>query len=97
VCGKLGDNEIESLQNMMSLAVYSVLADVFNRGIENIAQNYDLRNDLGMTPAIQRKLNIAISDIFDNIHLDFNQINTVQDVIDQVVKSKMNTLINNNA
>ena len=30
MCGKFGTNEIESMQNMMSMAVYFVIADTFD-------------------------------------------------------------------
>lgn len=76
------------------MAVYSVLADIFNMDIENIVPNSDLRNDLGMTAAVQTKLKHAINDMFDNTHLDFNRIKTVQDIAEQIIKSKMTVSMN---
>jgi acyl carrier protein len=95
MCGKLGENEIESMRNMLTMVVYAVLADIFNKDISAISQNNDLQNDLGMTMIIQRKLDIAINDIFDDLHLDFERIKTVQDVIDQVIDNKMAPLTGN--
>ena len=34
MCGKFGTNEVESMQNMMSMAVYFVIADTFDVDIE---------------------------------------------------------------
>lgn len=94
MCGKLGNDEIESMQNMMSMAVYSVLADVFNVDIGDVSPNCDLENDLGMTASSQGKLDTAIRDMFDNLHIDFGKVKTVQDIVDQVVEIKMtNTTI----
>jgi hypothetical protein len=47
MCGKLGSNEVESLQNMMSMAVYFVLADTFDMDFDDIQPNSNLKTDLG--------------------------------------------------
>jgi acyl carrier protein len=93
VCGKLGDNEIESMQNMMSMAVYSMLSDIFNIDVEYISQDSDLQNDLGMTETIKQNINSAVINTFDNLHLDFSQIKTVQDVVNQIIQSKMTGIL----
>ena len=89
MCGKLGNNEVESMQNLMSMAVYSVLADVFDVDIDAISANSDLINDLGMTAAIKDRLDTTIMDMFNNMHIDFSQVNTVQDIVDQVIRTEM--------
>lgn len=45
MCGKLGNNEIESMQNMMSMAVYSILADIFDVDIGEQRPEKRFRND----------------------------------------------------
>jgi acyl carrier protein len=89
MCGKLGNNEVESLQNMMSMAVYFVLADTFDMDFDDISPNSDLKSDLGMTPTIQAQLDESIMDMFNQAQVDFNQIKTVQDIVDQVAKVQL--------
>ncbi|PPD35551.1 MAG: hypothetical protein CTY19_00415 [Methylomonas sp.] len=89
MCGKLGNTEVESLQNMMSMAVYFVLADTFDVDIDDISPNSDLKSDLGMTPTIQSQLDESIMDMFNQARVDFNQIKTVQDIVNQVAKVQL--------
>lgn len=86
MCGKMGNNEIESVQNMMSMAVYFVIADALDVDAEELLPNSDLKADLGMTLATQDRLDHAIMDMFNNAHVDFNRATTVQDIINQVAK-----------
>lgn len=84
MCGKLGNNEIETMQNMMSMAVYFVLADTFELDIDEISPDNDLYADFGMTPSIQSRLDDSIMDMFDQKKIDFSRIKTVQDVVNQL-------------
>ena len=84
MCGKLGSNEVESMQNMMSMAVYFVLADTFDIDIEDLLPESDLKHDLGMTPSLQELLDANIMDMFNNLHIDFSNAKTVQDILNQV-------------
>jgi acyl carrier protein len=89
MCGKLGSNEVESLQNMMSMAVYFVLADTFDMDFDDIQPNSNLKTDLGMTSSIQTQLDESIMDMFTQVKVDFSQIKTVQDIVDQVAKVQL--------
>ena len=89
MCGKLGNNEVESLQNMMSMAVYFVLADTFDMDFDDIIPNSNLKTDLGMTSSIQTQLDESIMDMFNQVKVDFSQIKTVQDIVDQVAKVQL--------
>lgn len=89
MCGKLGSNEVESMQNMMSMAVYFVLADTFDLDIDDISPNSNLQNDLGMTTSIQQQLDASIMDMFNQTQIDFSRIKTVQDVVDQITTVRL--------
>ncbi|MCQ8128167.1 acyl carrier protein [Methylomonas rivi] len=86
MCGKLGVNEVESMQNMMSMAVYFVIADTFDLDVDEVYPDSDLKIDLGMTSPIQKQLDASIMDMFNDLHIDFSEVKTVQDVVDQVAK-----------
>lgn len=89
MCGKLGNTEVESLQNMMSMAVYFVLADTFDVDIDDISPNSDLKADLAMTSSIQTQLEKSIMDMFNQTQVDFSRTKTVQDIINQVAKVQL--------
>lgn len=86
MCGKLGSNEIESLENMMSMAVYYVIADNFDMDVDELYPDSDLINDLGMTTSIKQQLEDSIEDMFDNLHVDLGGARTVQDVVSRIAK-----------
>ncbi|WP_157197909.1 MULTISPECIES: hypothetical protein [Methylomonas] len=85
MCGKFGGNEVESLQNMMSMAVHLVIADTFDLDVDDVSLDSDLQNDLGMDADLRDKLDSSIMEMFNQLHLDFSRIKTVADVVKQVV------------
>jgi len=85
MCGKFGGNEVESLQNMMSMAVHLVIADTFDLDVDDVSLDSDLQNDLGMDADLRDKLDSSIMEMFNELHLDFSRIKTVADVVEQVV------------
>ncbi|WP_426993944.1 hypothetical protein [Methylomonas sp. CM2] len=85
MCGKFGGNEVESLQNMMSMAVQLVIADTFDLDVDDVSLDSDLQNDLGMDADLRDKLDSSIMEMFNELHLDFSRIKTVADVVKQVV------------
>ncbi|MGZ4958461.1 MAG: acyl carrier protein [Methylomonas sp.] len=89
MCGRLGENEVKSMQNLMALTVYALIAEVFDMDMDEISPNSDLRNDLGMTAFCQERLDAKIKGMFDNFQVDFNKATTVRDIVNQVVESKM--------
>lgn len=86
MCGKMGNSEIESMENMMSMAVYFVIADALDVDAEALFPDSNLQQDLGMTLATRTRLDHAIMEMFNDLHVDFNQVNTVQDIVNQVAK-----------
>lgn len=84
MCGKMGGNEVESMQNMMSMAVYCVIADALDVDIDDLEPETDLQRDLGLTSSVQEILDQSIMDMFDNFHVDFSRVKTVQDIVNQV-------------
>lgn len=86
MCGKFGGNEVESMQNMMSMAVYFVIADAFDLDVDELDPGFSLASDLGMDAVTQARLDDSIMDMFDNFHVDFARVKTVQDVVDQIAR-----------
>lgn len=89
MCGKFGGNEVESMQNMMSMAVYFVIADTFDIDVDELSPACELESDLGMTKTLRDELDHSIMDMFNNFHVDFSRVRTVEDVVNQVAKSTL--------
>jgi len=85
MCGKMGNNEIDSMQNMMAMSVYFVIADAFDIDAMDIEPNDDLEKDFHMTSVIKQDLSESVEDMFNGCQLDFTEIHNVQDVVDQIV------------
>jgi len=84
MCGKMGNNEVESIQNIMSMAVYWVIADVFEIDTDQLNPQSNLRADFNMTTEIQHRLNESIREMFNDVCVDFSRVETVQDIVEQV-------------
>lgn len=84
MCGKIGTNEVDSMQNMMAMAVYFVIADALDVDVDDLYPQADLKQDLGMTEPLRQRLDDSIMDMFDNFHVDFSRVKTLQDIVDQV-------------
>lgn len=93
MCGKIGDNEIESMQNMMAMSVYFIIADTFDVDAMDIEADNDLQKDLHMTNKIKHELNESFMDMFNGYQLDFSKIHKVQDIVDQIVTVELNNSI----
>jgi len=85
MCGKMGNNEIDSMQNMMAMSVYFVIADAFDIDAMDIEPNNDLEKDFHMTSENKHDLSESVEDMFNGCQLDFTEIHNVQDVVDQIV------------
>lgn len=88
MCGKLGNNEVETLENMMSMAVCFVIADTLDLDIDALEPDAHL-SDLGMTEGKRIALDDAIQDMFNQFSVDFTRVSTVRDIVDQVAKVQL--------
>ncbi len=85
MCGKMGNNEIDSMKNMMAMSVYFVIADAFDIDAMDIEPSNNLEKDFHMTQESKQELSELVIDMFDGRQLDFTAIHNVQDVVDQIV------------
>jgi len=93
MCGKIGKDAIESMQNMMSMSVYYVIADCLDVDAMDLEPNEDLDNDLHMTDAMKSLLSESIIDMFNGRQLDYSTIHNIQDVVNQVITTELHESI----
>lgn len=85
MCGKMGNNEIDSMENMMAMSVYFVIADAFDIDVMDIEPDKDLDKDFHMSAKNKHDLSELVIDMFNGRQLDFTSIHNVQDIVDQIV------------
>lgn len=93
MCGKMGENEVDSMKNMMTMAVYYVVADVFDVDAMDLDAATDLEKDLHVTPAMQIELYESVGEMFNGFKLDLQHAHSVQEIVDQIVTIEQNLTI----
>lgn len=89
----MGKNEVDSMKNMMTMAVYYVVADVFDVDAMDLDATTDLDKDLHVTPAMQIELYESVGEMFNGFKLDLQQAHSVQEIVDQIVTIEQNLTI----
>ncbi len=92
MCIKAGANELESVKNLMGMALKAVVADALNAELENVIEEARLVEDLHMGCAESKALQELIADTFDGIVIDPGKTPTVAALLDQVVDSEFKGL-----
>ncbi len=92
MCGKMGHNEIESMQNMMAMSAYFVIAEVLDIDAMELEDKQDLDHDLHLTEKKRQLLSDSIEDMFNGLKLDFSKIHQIKDIVAQVINQNVNTL-----
>ena len=80
-----GENELESVKNLMSMSLMAIIADSFDVEIDEIQNSDRLTEDLKMDDSSRQGVEAQIADIFDGLQLDLNQIDTVGTLLELVV------------
>ncbi len=92
MCGKMGHDEVDSMQNMMAMSAYFVIADALDIDAMDLEGEQDLEKDFHLSDAERQLLSESISEMFNGLELDFSQINQVKDIVDQVLTQNTGVL-----
>ena len=92
MCIKHGDNELTSVQALMSMSLDALIADTLKIDIHDIQGSLELRADLGMVPSQQARLEKIISEYFDGLRLDMSNMTTIADLHQIVVDHEFEDL-----
>lgn len=85
MCIRAGNNELESVKSLMSMALRVVVADALHADLDDISDESRLVEDLHMGKAECHELHALIADTFDGLELDICHIPTVKALLEQVV------------
>jgi len=88
VCIKSGNSELSTVKSLMTMSLNSIIADVFDKDLDDIALELSLRSDLNMTDAQQQELAEVIAEYFDDLVIDFDKVDTLDDLFNIVVEAE---------
>ena len=81
---KLDDNELDTMKELLTMALNAVVAEFLNVGVDRVHPGSRLVSDLGMSPAAKKRLQKVIAFIFDCTEIDMPNAMKVEELVDQV-------------
>ena len=93
MCGKMGENEIDSMKNMMTMSVYFVIADALEIDAMDLEETTRLDKDLQSTEEMKGRLCDSVKDMFNGFDLKLGVNTSVKEVVDQIVMNDNNRLL----
>lgn len=85
MCIKAGADELESVKNLMSMALKAVVAESLGVDLDDIEESAHLVRDLRMTPATARELRELIAETFDGLNVNLDSTPTYGALLEHVV------------
>lgn len=92
MCIKAGKDELESVKNLMGMALKAVVADALHAELEDVVEQARLVEDLHMGSAEATVLQELIADTFDGITVNLDEIPTYAALLERVVLSEFHGL-----
>lgn len=88
MCIRAGNNELESVKNLMGMSLMAVVADALDTEIDNVTEDARLVEDLHMDASGEEELETMIEDVFNGLHVDVHSTPTVSALLDTVVRNE---------
>ena len=92
MCIKAGDDELETVRNLMSMTLRAVVADTLHTELEDVVDEARLEQDLHMGAEESTALRALIADTFDGLEVDLHETPTFAALLDRVVLSEFEGL-----
>jgi len=92
MCIRAGNNELESVKNLMGMSLKAVVADALHTDIDTIVDDSRLVEDLHMSANDELELEEMIADVFDGLQISVRSTPTVGALLDQVVMKEFSGL-----
>ena len=81
---KLDDDEMDTMKELLTMALNAVIAEFLNVDVDRVHPGSRLTLDLGMSPAVKKRLQKEIAFIFDCTEIDMPNAMKVEELVDQV-------------
>jgi len=92
MCIRAGNNELESVKNLMGMSLKAVVADALHTDIDTIFDDSRLIEDLHMSANDEHELEEMIADVFDGLQINVHNTPTVGALLDMVVMKEFSGL-----
>ena len=92
MCIKVANNELGSVKALMNMSLNALIAEVFELEPDELDNYLSLTRDLGMDESKQEELNSLIAEYFDDLHVDFSQVDTLEQLFRAVVEVEFEEL-----
>ncbi len=88
MCIKAGVNELDSVKALMTMSLNALIAEVFDKDLDELELGLSLTQDLGMDSEKQQELTALIDEYFDGLVVDFSQNDSLESLFQTVVTSE---------
>ena len=88
MCIKAGDDELDSVKALMTMSLNALIAEVFDKDLEELELSLSLTRDLGMNSQKQQELAELIDEYFDGLSVDFSKNDSLGALFQTVVNSE---------
>lgn len=92
MCIKVGKNELSSVKALMTMSLNALLANVFDKELDELKPELSLRNDLAMNLEKQQALSDMIAEYFDGLVVDFSTVDTLEELFNVVVETEFDSI-----
>ena len=93
MCIKAGNDELDTVKNLMLMALRAAIAQALDVELDEIEPEVRLVADLGMDDAKREELAELVADTFDGLTIDLQAIETIGELYEQVVLHEFRDLI----
>ncbi len=92
MCIKAGNNELGSVKALMAMSLNALIAEIFELDLDELDKYLSLTRDLGMDKNKQEELSTMIAEYFDDLHIDFSQVDTLEQLFQTIVEVEFEEL-----
>lgn len=92
MCIKAGKDELDSVKNLMGMALKAVVAEALDVDLDDITEEARLVEDLHMDGTTAAVLQDLIADTFDGVRVDLDTTPTYAALLERVVLSEFHGL-----
>lgn len=85
MCIRVGNDELESVKNLMGMSLMAIVAEALEADLDEISEEARLVEDLHMDQPHEVELKAMIADIFNGLDVDLHATPTVASLLEKVV------------
>ncbi len=88
MCIKAGVDEVDSVKALMTMSLNALIAEVFDKDLDELELSLSLTQDLGMDSKKKQELTDLIGEYFDGLAIDFPEDDSLEALFQTVVNSE---------